>query len=154
MEVQMGSMKNGILEFVDKSRPTQVIFLYILVTLAIVFKEQVPVSIYNQLDTFPGRLLILVSVVSLATFYNWILGLLAAIAFTLLIGLPHPYISEGFGSGGETAIQVVPTSKKWFVEKVFGENPVAIEEEKVVTSPVQNDSPGNLSGGVQNTSVQ
>lgn len=154
MEVQMGGMKNGILEFIDKSRPTQVIFLYILVTLMIVFKEQIPASIYNQLDTSIGRLFILVTVVSLVTFYNWILGLLAAVAFTLLIGLPHPYLSEGFGSGGETSLQVVPTSKKWFVEKVFGENPIAIEEEKVVTSPVQNDSPGNLTGGVQNTSVQ
>ena len=153
MEQQVGGMKQGLLEFLDVSRPTQAIFLYIAVTLMIVFKEQIPVGVYNQLDTFLGRTLIVGLVVFFTTFYGWILGLLSAVAFSLLIGLPRPF-TEGFGSGGETAIQVIPTNKKWFVEKVFGENPVAIEEEKVVTSPVQNDSPGNLTGGVQNTSVQ
>lgn len=122
-------------------------------TLIIVFKEQIPVGVYTQLDSFPGRLLILFLLLTFVQLYGWILALMAAIAFALLLGLPHP-ITEGFGSGGETSVQVVPTTKKWFVEKVFGENPIAIEEEKVLTEPVQNDSPGALTGGVQNTSVQ
>ena len=146
-------LKKGITEFLEKSRPTQALFFYIFTVLVIIFKEQIPVGIYKQLDTVIGRLLIVLVLLSFVTFYGWILALLAAVAFALLIGLPNP-IREGFGSGGETAVQVVPTSKKWFVEKVFGENPIAIEEEKVVTSPVQNDSPGSLTGGVQNTSVQ
>jgi hypothetical protein len=153
MEVQVGGVKKGLLEFLDKSRPTQALFLYILFTLMIVFKEQLPVGIYTQLDSFPGRLLILFSLVTCVQLYGWIVGLIAAIAFALLLGLPNP-ITEGFGSGGETSIKVIPTEKKWFVEKVFGENPIAIEEEKVVTEAVQNDSPGALTGGVQNTSVQ
>lgn len=153
MEVQIGGMKKGILEFLEKSRPTQSILLYIIVTLAIVFKEQIPVGVYTQLDSMPGRVFILFALLTIVQLYGWILALLAAIAFVLLLGLPNP-ITEGFGSGGETSIQVIPTTKKWFVEKVFGENPIAIEEEKVLTEPVQNDSPGALSGGVQNTSVQ
>ena len=153
MEVQVGGVKKGLLEFLDKSRPTQALFLYIVMALVIVFKEQIPVGVYTQLDSFPGRLLILFILLTFIQLYGWILALLGAIAFALLIGLPNP-ITEGFGSGGETSIQVIPTNKKWFVEKLFGENPIAIEEEKVVTEPVQNDSPGALSGGVQNTSVQ
>jgi hypothetical protein len=153
MEVQVGGVKKGLLEFLDRSRPTQALLLYISITLAIVFKEQIPVGVYNQLDSFPGRLLIVFILVTFVQVYGWILGLVAAVAFALLIGLPRP-ITEGFGSGGETSIKVVPTEKKWFVEKVFGENPIAIEEEKVVTEAVQNDSPGALTGGVQNTSVQ
>ena len=153
MEVQVGGMKKGLLEFLDKSRPTQALFLYIVMTLIIVFKEQIPVGVYTQLDSFPGRLLIVVLLLTFAQLYGWILALLSAVAFALLLGLPRP-ITEGFGSGGETSIKVIPTEKKWFVEKVFGENPIAIEEEKVVTEAVQNDSPGALTGGVQNTSVQ
>jgi hypothetical protein len=153
MEVQIGGVQKGLLEFLEKSRPTQAVFLYICITLMIVFKEQIPVGVYTQLDSIPGRLLIVFILVTFVQLYGWILGLLAAIAFALLIGLPHP-ITEGFGSGGETSIQVIPTKKKWFVEKVFGENPIAIEEEKVVTEAVQNDSPGDITGGVQNTSVQ
>lgn len=153
MEVQVGGMKKGILEFLEKSRPTQSLLLYISMTLMIVFKEQIPVSVYVQLDSFPGRLLILFILVTFVNVYGWILGLLAAIAFALLLGLPHP-LTEGFGSGGETSVQVIPTEKRWFVEKLFKEHPIAIEEEKVVTEAIQNDSPGSLSGGVQNTSVQ
>ncbi len=153
MEVQIGGVKQGLLEFLEKSRSTQALFLYICMTLIIVFKEQIPVGVYRQLDSFPGRALILFILVTFVQMYGWILALLAAVAFTLLLGLPHP-LTEGFGSGGETSVQVIPTKKKWFVEKVFGENPIAIEEEKVLTEPVQNDSPGALSGGVQNTSVQ
>jgi hypothetical protein len=153
MEVQVGGMKKGLLEFLDKSRPTQALFLYIVMTLIIVFKEQIPVGVYTQLDSFPGRLLIVVLLLTFVQLYGWILALLSAVAFALLLGLPRP-ITEGFGSGGETSIKVIPTEKKWFVEKVFGENPIAIEEEKVVTEAVQNDSPGALTGGVQNTSVQ
>jgi len=153
MEVQVGGMKKGLFEFLEKSRSTQTLFVYICMTLIIVFKEQIPVGIYTQLDSFPGRLLILFIIITFVHLYGWIPGLLAAIAFALLLGLPNP-ITEGFGSGGETSIQVVPTGKKWFVEKLFNENPIAIEEEKVVTDAIQNDSPGALSGGVQNTSVQ
>jgi hypothetical protein len=153
MEVQVGGVKKGLLEFLDKSRPTQALFLYIVMTLIIVFKEQIPVGVYTQLDSFPGRLLIVVLLLTFVQLYGWILALLSAVAFALLLGLPRP-ITEGFGSGGETSIKVIPTEKKWFVEKVFGENPIAIEEEKVVTEAVQNDSPGALTGGVQNTSVQ
>lgn len=153
MEVQIGGVKKGLLEFLEKSRPTQSLLLYICITLMIVFKEQIPVGVYRQLDSFPGRLLILFILVTFVHVYGWILGLLAAIAFALLLGLPHP-LTEGFGSGGETSIQVIPTEKRWFVEKLFKEHPVAIEEEKVVTDAVQDDSPGSLTGGVQNTSVQ
>ncbi len=153
MEVQIGGVQKGLLEFLEQSRPTQALFLYICITLMIVFKEQIPVGVYTQLDSTVGRVLILFILVTFVQVYGWILGLLAAVAFALLIGLPRP-ITEGFGSGGETSIKIISSDKKWFVEKVFGENPIAIEEEKVVTEAVQNDSPGALTGGVQNTSVQ
>lgn len=154
MEVQIGGLRESLLDFLKRTSSFQSVLLYILFILMIVFKNMIPPVIYEQADTFLGRLLAIFIVAFLTNQYGWILGLLAALAVALLLGLPKGHsFSEGFGSGGETALQVIPTKKKWYVERALHENPIAIEEEKVVTSAVQNDSPSGVSGGVQNTSV-
>jgi hypothetical protein len=153
-EVQLGGVRESLVDFLQKTKMFQSLLLYIIFTIMIVFKNQIPPYIYEQADSFLGRLLAVFVVTLVTVQYDWILGLLAAVAVALLLGLPRASsVTEGFGSGGETAVQVIPTSKKWFVERALHENPVAIEEEKVVTSAVQNDSPSGVSGGVQNTSV-
>lgn len=152
--LQLGGVRESLVDFLEKTKYFQSILLYILFTILIVFKNQIPPAIYEQADTFLGRLFAVFLVAFVTVQYDWILGLLAAIAIALLLGLPkNGSMKEGFSSGGETAVQVVPTSKKWFVEKVLHENPIAIEEEKVITSPIQNDTRSGPSGGVQNTSV-
>ena len=155
MEVQIGGVRESLLDFLQKTHTFQQVILYLLFTLVIVFKGLIPPVIYEQADSLLGRLLAIFVVAFLTSQYGWILGLLAALSIALLLGLPKSgdQLQEGFGSGGETAIQVVPSSKKWLVERILKENPMAIEEEKVVTSAVQNDSPSGVTGGVQNTSV-
>lgn len=154
MEVQLGGVRESLVDFLQKTKYFQSILLYIVLTVLIIFKGQIPPVIYEQADSFLGRLLAIFFVASVTIHYDWILGLLAAVFVALLLGLPKAgSLREGFGSGGETAIQVVPTNKKWFVERVLHENPIAIEEEKVVTSPVQNDTRSGVGGGVQNTTV-
>ena len=154
MDIQTGgTLQKGLIDFMEKTKSFQIGLLYIFYTLMIVFKEQIPASFHKQADSFLGRLFIVLSVYGITTYYSWILGIIAAIAYALLLGLPHS-IEEGFGSGGETSLQVVSSTKKWFVEKVLKENPVAIEEEKVVTSAVQDDTRSGTGGGVQNSSVQ
>jgi hypothetical protein len=136
MELQTGGVvQKSLVDFFEKTKSFQIGLLYIFYTLMIVFKEQIPVSFHQQADTFIGRLFIVASVYGISVYYSWILGIIAAIAYALVLGLPRT-IQEGFGSGGETSLQVIPTTKKWFVEKVLKENPVAIEEEKVVTSAI------------------
>jgi hypothetical protein len=154
MEVQIGGLRESLLDFLKRTSTFQSVLLYILFILMIVFKNMIPPIVYDQADTFLGRLFTLFLVAFLTKEYGWILGLLAALSIALLLGLPKGQsIREGFGSGGETALQVVPTSKKWFVERALHENPIAIEEEKVITSAIQTDSESGVSGGVQNTSV-
>ena len=153
-EVQFGGVRESLLDFLQKTKMFQSLLLYIVFIVAIIFKNQIPPAIYEQADSILGRLLAIFLIALVTIQFDWILGLLAAITVALLLGLPRAKsVKEGFGSGGETAVQVIPTSKKWFVERALKENPIAIEEEKVITSPVQNDSPSGVSGGVQNTSV-
>ena len=152
--LQLGGVRESLVDFLEKTKFFQTILLYIIFTIMIVFKGQIPPAIYEQADTFLGRLFAVFLVAFVTLQYDWILGLLAAVAIALLLGLPKQKpMREGFGSGGETAIQVIPTDKKWFVERALHENPIAIEEEKVITSPIQNDARSGPSGGVQNTSV-
>ncbi len=155
MEVQLGGVRESLVDFLQKTKTFQTVLVYIALILVIVFKNQIPPAIYEQADSFLGRLLAVFFVALITIQFDWILGLLSAVAVALLLGLPRgsPSFKEGFGSGGETSVQVIPTNKKWFVERVLHENPIAIEEEKVITSPVQNDSPSGPGGGVQNTSV-
>lgn len=154
MNVQLGGVRESLLDFLQKTKTFQTVLVYISIILVIVFKNQIPPPVYEQADSFLGRLLAVFLVAFVTIQFDWILGLLTAVAIALLLGLPRGTpVMEGFGSGGETSIQVIPTSKKWFVERVLHENPIAIEEEKVITSPVQNDSPSGPGGGVQNTSV-
>lgn len=158
IQIQKGSAQQLLIDYFENTKQTQSILLYIFITLMIVFKDQIPPSVYLQADTFLGRIFILASVYFVTSYYGWILGLLYAIAYALLLGLPNQRsssIQEGFGSGGETSLQVVPTAKKWLVEKILHENPVAIEEEKVVTSPIQNNDRSGYasSGNVQNSNV-
>ena len=47
---------------------------------------------------------------------------------------PSPGVKEGFVPSG--AIDWVTTNKKWFVEKVLMERPVAIQEKEVSTYPI------------------
>lgn len=158
VQIQKGSAQKLLLDYLENTKQTQSILLYIFITLVIVFKDQIPPSIYVQSDSLLGRIFIVVSVYFVTSYYGWILGLLYAIAYALLLGLPNQLsstVKEGFGSGGESSLQVVPTAKKWLVEKILHENPIAIEEEKVVTSAVQNDNRSGYasSGNVQNSNV-
>lgn len=50
--------------------------------------------------------------------------------------VPVPGVKEGFFQPSGT-IDWVTTQKKWFVEKVLKEKPIAIQEKEVETYPVQ-----------------
>jgi hypothetical protein len=53
------------------------------------------------------------------------------------------YEVEGFEPGIDT--RVISNPKKWYIERVLGENPFIIEEETVKTQAVQDNSSGQNS---------
>ncbi|NBQ19695.1 MAG: hypothetical protein EBU13_08710 [Synechococcaceae bacterium WB5_2A_257] len=66
---------------------------------------------------------------------KWVYGVLFAVFAAVLLSTRSP--TEGFMS--EYNFQIVDDKKKWFVEQLLHENPVAIRDEKVSTSAVQDD---------------
>jgi hypothetical protein len=153
--LKKGELQLAVWDFIEKSKPSVMIFLYIGLTLLVVFNDTIPLPVRDLLDGFIGRLVAAAVVLFVTYEYGWVLGLFAALTVGLLLGTNYTVVKEAFGSGGESSVQLIPTSKKWFIEQVLHENPVAINEEKVNTSAIQDEGRGgpSSSSGVQNSSV-
>jgi hypothetical protein len=70
---------------------------------------------------------------------GWVYGLLTAITFLLIInGASRIDTSrlEAFDGGG-TVSEKKTIGKKWFVERVLGENPTKIATDRVTTTAVE-----------------
>lgn len=107
----------------------------------------------DTLAYFRSRLvqgLALVTIFLLTTNYGWIHGILAALAFALVLsraireakpaasGFQDYTPAVIFSNNVDTTL--IPQDNRWFVEKVLGENPYLIREKDVRTNAVQDDS--------------
>jgi hypothetical protein len=59
------------------------------------------------------------------------------VIITLLLLSLSPRQREGFQSAFDSNIKIVTGKKHWWVETMFHENPVGIEEDTVKTSAIQ-----------------
>ena len=152
MKVQFGSAREIIFDVLEKTKSSVVVILYIIFTLIVVYKDQIPESIHVQGDSLIGRLFSVLFVSFITIEYGWILGLFSALAVALFFGSVVSQIEEHFT---DQTTHVISNSKKWFVERLFKEEPTLIQEEHVNTQAVQDDSRGGQSfgGGVSNSSV-
>lgn len=108
----------------------------VVVILLIVYSSIVPSVIRSFADTLLGRILGAFWIYLSIELFGWIHGLLTAIAFLLILYLsPHSLGSEGFYGG--PVVEKERIGKRWFVEKVLGEDPSAIHTEKVTTQAIQ-----------------
>ena len=143
--VMKGGSKAHVIDLLKKySSP---INLYILsgLAIAIVFVKEIPLNIRGYAGSVFGRALLFCVSLILADQYSWISGLFMAILSLLLLSLGPRTVSEGFQSPYDKNIKFVNNDKKWWVETVFKENPLAIEEEKVNTKAIQDGSNGSSS---------
>ena len=111
----------------------------ILLMLLIVYSVAVPVSLRTFMDSLLGRILGVLWIYGITESLGWVYGILTAMAFLLLLyrSPSSSYDSlEGFDGGG-TVSQKRRMGKRWFVERVLGEQPIAIATDRVITHPVQ-----------------
>lgn len=122
------------------------LFMVVFISVLIVwtcFTDKIPAEIRYQLSTTPGRLLSLALLYTVYTFF----GFLPALLFTMATALtwsnrPLSKPVEGFLS----SIKKTPVEgKRWFVERILGEHPEEIREDRVDTDSVQDSSTGNNS---------
>ena len=122
--------------------------IYVLVglILAITFVKQIPIAIRSQAGSILGRLFLFSATLAMAEYYSWTNGLLMAVLSLLLLSMAPRPSREGFQSMPAN-LRLITDNKKWFVERILKENPVAIEEEKVKTSAVQDSSNSSRTNG-------
>jgi len=132
-------MKGGVREIVVDFSKRQMAFVElvggILLILGIVFPANIPVQFRKQASTVIGRLLLFVILVIILVYGKWMYGVLFAVFIAVLLSTRSA--KEGFTS--EFSFNMVNDKKKWWVEKILNENPVAIQDDKISTNAVQDN---------------
>jgi hypothetical protein len=108
----------------------------VIATLVIVYSSLLPSSVSSFIDSIVGRMLCMGGIYLATTKMSWTYGLLTALAFLVVLRSTSTSYAEGF-YGGSAVTEKARIGKRWFVEKVLGEDPQVIATEKVVTHPVQ-----------------
>jgi hypothetical protein len=125
----------------------------VLLALGVVYVGEIPPPIQYFANTLIGRVTLFALTIVVADMYSWIYALLMALFTVLLIAVAPRTLREAFQSGSgttvdaavpstgtDTEVKLVTQKHKWFVERVLGEDPVGIEEERVRTSSIQDGS--------------
>lgn len=137
--IMKGGAREHILDILMKySKPIQV-YILLALSLAIIFVKEIPIVLRSQASTVLGRLFLFLLTLVIADYYSWANGLLMAVLTLLLLSLAPRATSEGFQTMDET-LKLIDSKRKWWVEQVLKENPVAIQEESVRTSAIQDNT--------------
>lgn len=143
---QQGGMINPIQLFINNLDSPYKLLLGFILVLVIVYASTIPVEVRQFMDSMVGRVTAIAVVYGIVHSFGWVYGLLATLAFLIVLqGAPRLEYVEGF-SGGGSINQKKIVGKKWFVEQVLGENPKKIETDRVQTSAIEGISSGALMG--------
>ena len=111
------------------AHPTQLLFGAGLVML-LVYAPLLPTELRMFIDSPLGRVFGMALLYGITQGMGWIYGALALLAFLLILA-SAPRHAEGF-------LSVKPAvGPRWFVERMLGERPKAIQTDQVETLPVQ-----------------
>lgn len=110
----------------------------LLLIVVIVYSSVIPSEYRSFADSLLGRVFGIGIIYGVIESMGWIYGLLTTMAFLLVLtGAPRSeegfMIREEFDGGGSVSEKRV-SGKRWFVEKVLGENPSKIAVDKIVTT--------------------
>ena len=119
------------------------------------FIEIAPRSSLEFLDNTIGYTLFFTVPFIFMSYFDWSIGLLAAVVSLIVFTrLEKGDSDEGFsdksGDDNEVSTKVVSNPHRWFIEKILGEEPVAISSDRIITSAVQNQDNKSSSSSSSN----
>lgn len=159
--VMRGGARVHMLDIVRKYIQPLEFYFGLVLALGIVYVGEIPPPIQYFANTLIGRATLFALTIVVADMYSWIYAVLMALFTVLLIAVAPRTLREAFQGGPEafqsgsvspgptaavpstgtdTEVKLVTQKHKWFVERVLGEHPVGIEEERVRTSSIQDGS--------------
>ena len=107
------------------------------------FIEIAPRRSLEFLDNTVGYILFFTVPFIFMSYFDWSTGLLAAVVSLIVFTrLEKGDSDEGFSDKSdddkEVSTKVISNPHRWFIERVLGEEPVAISSDRIITSAVQN----------------
>jgi hypothetical protein len=134
--------------FILQFPATILIILSLLV--AGTFAEIAPRKSLEFLDNSFGMILFFIIPLILTEFLDWPTGLLGVVVCLIIYTrLQKNETEEGFIDSRDdissSDIEIIPNSRRWFVEKTLGERPIAISSDRVVTRAVEEENTRNSS---------
>jgi hypothetical protein len=139
-----GGAKEHILDIVKKYAQPLNVYVGLLLVLGIIYVRQIPKVVAYYANTFLGRLFLFLLTIIVADTYSWIYALLMALFTVLIIAVAPRTLKENFqnapGDMGDTDVKLVTQKKKWWAEEILYENPIGIEEDKVKTTAIQDNT--------------
>jgi len=139
--VMKGGAREQLIDIVKKYAQPLNIYIGIALVLAITYIGQIPKSVAFRANTTPGRLILFVLTIVVADTYSWIYALLMALFTVLIIAVAPRTLNEKFQDmNGDVDVKLVSQKKRWWSEEVLKEDPLGIEEDKVRTIAIQDNS--------------
>jgi len=147
-------LQDSVLEWSKKSLNLYSTVLMVVIIIAALFADKLPMMARWQLSTTPGRLLLILLLYIIHMTCGWPMALVFTIAIALVWAARpvfKPTGTEGVGGsvggsvgGGVEGFNDMKNTKatkhKWFIEKTLHENPKAIVEDRINTSAVEGES--------------
>lgn len=136
-----GGAKEHMIDLLKKYAQPLNVYIGIALVLGITYVGQIPKPVAFYANTLLGRFILFLLTIIIADTYSWVYALLMAL-FTVLLIAVSPRTLEGFQSykPSDTDLKLVTQKKRWWSEEVLEENPLGIEEEKVTTAAIQDNS--------------
>jgi hypothetical protein len=143
---QLGGMRISAMEEIE----TMVgYFLLVALVLTSVYVSRIPMDVLLSFKKPIYQVMGLILVIVITIQYGWIHGILAALAFALILSRANRTINEGLEifapqyiveTGENVQTDIIPKNHRWFLEKVMGETPLIIRDKEVKTSAIQDMS--------------
>jgi hypothetical protein len=129
-------------------------FILLALVLVSVYSSRVPFPVLKRMRSLWYQVLGLLVVIGITACYGWIHGILAVLAYALVVSRALRSGTEGMTDFGVPILltdsdgtSIVTDEHRWFSEKVLGENPFLVREKEVKTSAVQDLSERNMGTG-------
>ena len=142
-----GVIQNGGSRIGQETKLMVCYFILLFLVLLIVYIPRVPDVWLQRFRNPLWQFLSIVILFGITELYGWVHGILGALAFALLLSRAH--ITKATEATENFDDYIVDTnlgkkSKRWFSEKVMGENPYLIRENAISTTAVQDLSERNM----------
>ena len=136
-----GGAREHMLDIIKRYAQPLNLYIGIVLVLAITYIGQIPKSVAFRANTMLGRLVLFVITIVIADTYSWIYALLMALFTVLIIAVAPRTLKEKFqDTNGDVDLKIVSQKKRWWSEEVLKEDPLGIEEDKVRTAAIQDNS--------------